>query len=168
MTENGNPVSRSIREEWVPPDGSSSRTILGHGKIEGDRLTVEVNSAARAKQCKALLKKRLKSAVKLVSETSQDWREVAQEAAKNAAPQPASLTAHKALKGMIERMSREWVDQPVPSLKGETPRQAVTTPGGRERIEALLCAMDRHCADGGKGADPDVIRRELGWTMMRT
>ena len=37
----------------------------------------------------------------------------------------------------------QWIDMRVPALGNRTPRQAVRTAGGRERVEALLAQFAR-------------------------
>ena len=44
---------------------------------------------------------------------------------------------------MTRRHWREWLDTRVPALANKTPRQAARTPGGRERLEALLAQFER-------------------------
>jgi hypothetical protein len=39
---------------------------------------------------------------------------------------------------VMARHWETWVDEPVPALANETPRQAATSPLGRERLKALL------------------------------
>ncbi|MBA3888430.1 MAG: hypothetical protein H0X67_22300 [Acidobacteria bacterium] len=50
-----------------------------------------------------------------------------------------------------------WIDEPVPTLKGETPREAATSPAGRERLEALLADFDLR-----GGAPVAQLRKALG------
>lgn len=39
---------------------------------------------------------------------------------------------------VYEQLYHDWPDQPLPALGGETPRQAIRTPEGRERVVELL------------------------------
>jgi len=58
---------------------------------------------------------------------------------------------------------RTWPDVPLPALHGQTPRQAATTPEGRERLEVLLLDFAaRDDMPGSMGPDIDALRRELG------
>ena len=38
----------------------------------------------------------------------------------------------------------EWVDQPLPALGGQTPRQAMRTKRGREEVRILLKAIENY------------------------
>jgi hypothetical protein len=44
----------------------------------------------------------------------------------------------QALNAQLQHRQWAWIDLPVPALNGQTPRQAATTPQGRQRLEALL------------------------------
>ena len=39
---------------------------------------------------------------------------------------------------MIKRSYAHWADEPIPALNGQTPRQAMQTPAGLERVKGLL------------------------------
>jgi hypothetical protein len=57
-----------------------------------------------------------------------------------------------------------WVDDKLPALGGQTPRQAVKTAAGRAKVEALLAGMGRPRASGSLDLKPPVarIRKKLG------
>ena len=38
----------------------------------------------------------------------------------------------------LRRMYAKWPDEPIPALTGKTPRQAIDTPAGLERVKGLL------------------------------
>lgn len=57
-----------------------------------------------------------------------------------------------------------WPDTALPALGGLTPRQAVATTGGRDRVEALLRTIEyrAHGSASVKPDDFDGVRRALG------
>ncbi len=55
---------------------------------------------------------------------------------------PAALS--EMMTQTIHRFYANWADEPIPALGGKTPRQAIATPGGLERVKGLL----RSYADG--------------------
>ena len=72
-------------------------------------------------------------------------------------------------RAFVEELNRRhwqaWLDDKVPALGNVTPRQAATTPLGRERLEALLSEFAwRQDASPGNlmRVDVDWIRRQLG------
>ena len=38
----------------------------------------------------------------------------------------------------LRRMYAKWPDDPIPALADKTPRQAINTPAGLERVEGLI------------------------------
>ena len=61
------------------------------------------------------------------------------------APEPLILPP-EAIADLEERMLRQWVDESIPALGGMTPRQAVRTPEGRQRVLDLLDYIERQQA----------------------
>jgi hypothetical protein len=44
----------------------------------------------------------------------------------------------QAIEQALHRHYANWVDETIPALGGRTPRQAITTPAGLERVKGLL------------------------------
>jgi hypothetical protein len=64
---------------------------------------------------------------------------------------------------MIRRHWQEWLDARVPALGNKTTRQAARTPGGRERLEALLAEFERDAErQPSVAAHLAAIRDKLG------
>ena len=57
-----------------------------------------------------------------------------------------------------------WLNEKVPALGNQTPRQAARTPLGRERLEALLAeyAWRDAAVPNVLRTDVDALRRKLG------
>jgi Protein of unknown function (DUF2384) len=50
------------------------------------------------------------------------------------------------LKAMLAAHYEDWEKKELPALGNQTPLEAVQTPGGRERVEALLVEIERRSA----------------------
>ena len=150
-------------------------TVLGHIQIEGTQLAAEVNSAQRAAEFKRLIGERLGADARYrVTEIQSMERLLA--AARDAPPhrttqadaEQAELMARPEvqtqLRDMLARHYEGWVDEPIPMLKGKTPREAVRTAAGREKVEAMIKDIERMGA-GMAGYDAsiaDTLRSTLG------
>ena len=67
------------------------------------------------------------------------------------------------LREMSENHWRDWLDTSIPALKDQTPREAVKTAIGRERLEALLWDLEGRSESLHLFApDMKAIRQELG------
>jgi hypothetical protein len=71
-----------------------------------------------------------------------------------------------ALAEFYRRHWDQWVDAPLPALKGATPRAAAASPARRERLEALLAQFAhtrrRRYPTGGPTVDVTALRTTRG------
>ncbi len=151
-------------------------TILGHMKIAGRTLTVEVNSAQRAGRIHAEIDRRLGILARHQGTVSQTPEQLlaTKKQSKQFLPSLAkpdrddsnieSETLETVRASMRQEME-DWVDLKLPVLGGRTPRQAVQEPDGREIVEGILLEWERSAAQPSvaKFINPDVsiIRRLL-------
>lgn len=152
-------------------------TLLGHLIIDGNTLTVEVNSAQRAEVAREKIERLMGNAA--IYKTT-EIRSFDAFAAERKAPGPDSKTdardqnalmqdpeVRRQVGEMLAAHWQGWVDQNIPALDGKTPRHAVKTTDGRESVMALLLdaelhmAADPHMREAGVNAI-NKVRRELG------
>jgi hypothetical protein len=152
-------------------------TLLGQLVIDENALTVEVNSAQRAEVAREKIERLMGNAA--IYKTT-EIRSFDAFAAEGKAAGPDSKTdaqdqnalmqdpeVRRYVGEMLAAHWQGWVDQNIPALDGETPRQAVKTTDGRESVMALLLdaelhmAADSHMSEAGVNAIKKV-RRELG------
>ncbi len=173
---------RIVRAEipWSKPGNemhkSWDNTLLGRVVIDGRRLTAEVNSEARAKTIRREIEKRLGTAARYRTTTVESpeammERSAAADGDDDEFPSQEELMQVPEVRRQIEKMLRDhwegWVDEPVPALDGRTPRQAVKTADGREKVEALLLEarrnMEGNAVMRAVGSELiDDVRRRLG------
>lgn len=149
-------------------------TLLGHIDIRGDRMSVNVNSQARANAIQAEITSQLGARARLkgiVIESVEQMMATAAEGSSSAQPKRERETDEfqqtPEAQAFVAKMNAEhwrtWPDVPLPALGGQTPRQAAATPVGRERLEVLLLGFAAY-GDTPGGMHPDIaaLRRELG------
>jgi len=124
-----------------PLHASWGSTLVGRALLERDRLRLESNSAARADRlrarveaaCEGLLRHRAREHADPVPGLRHAPDAPAQGGDETPPPELAELVrAEKA------RHYATWPDTPLPALGGKTPREALRSGSGRERIEVLL------------------------------
>jgi hypothetical protein len=145
-------------------------TVLGHVTIEGDRLRLESNSIERADRlrarvetgCGGLLRHRAREHADPLSSARPRSR-----AERESAPPPPE--AEEALREFKARHYAHWLDTPLPSLGGKTPRQTARNKRGREQVDLLLRSIENaeRRAGGGAPFDFGLLRRELGMDAER-
>ncbi|MBL7178771.1 MAG: SEC-C domain-containing protein [Desulfobacterales bacterium] len=147
-------------------------TILGHIVIDHRKLSVEVNSEARAKTIRQEIKARLGGQARY-KKTKIQSPETMLSKGQNAQAKEIDQNELMQIPEVQERLAKVltahwegWIDQKLPALGGQTPRKAIKTPDGRESVEALLldaerqAARDEQMAPIGLTAIEDV-RRQL-------
>ncbi|MBL8858296.1 MAG: SEC-C domain-containing protein [Planctomycetes bacterium] len=148
------------------------RRVVAHVDLQGARLTLETNSAERAKTAKALLEGRLGAHLRYRSDSVADARAQVQRMRNEGlspAPQPDPLSAHeqdRVRHEYLEQHYRAWVDQPVPALSHRTPRHAAKLKTQRHKVVDLIKGMENseaHAAQRGeKPYDFSWLWTELG------
>ncbi|MBL6081502.1 hypothetical protein JMJ56_26280 [Belnapia sp. T18] len=140
-------------------DGS---LVLGTLALKGRRLSLEVNSTARAERGRAMLELAL---VGLVGSPLTERTDLEQMlAAEGPSPKPSGLTQEDEralLRQTLDDHYRHILDQPIPALGGKSPRMAAKTPKGREKVVAWLKMLENHAAKRPAG-DP-VGGYDFGW-----
>lgn len=150
--------------------------LMGRILIEGRRLTVEVNSAARAKAIRALIEHSLGERVRYRRTRKQSLESVVPPmpgepgvriAARSA--EDDELMQHPEVRAQLEAFQRRhydsWPDIPLPALNGRTPHEAVKDADGREMVEALLNQFERNAGAMQVPTSPAVfagLRLRLG------
>lgn len=148
------------------PQSDGRLVVRARLDLRPGELRVETNSIARADAIRAQIEA---VASDLVHHRIREHFDPAsgpnRAAAANAAPPPPPPPAvAQLILDFKQRHYADWADHPLPALDGRTPREAVRTKSGRERVAVLLRDMeyrDRQ-RDGEAAFDFSVIRRELG------
>jgi hypothetical protein len=170
---------RRIAFNWTKRGNSRHKgwetTVLGRIDIGGTQLAAEVNSGERAAEFKQLVSERLGEKARYrVTEIQSMERLLAEARAKPPRPDTqvdrdqAALMAlpevQAQLRGIMARHYEAWMDEKLPALQGKTPREAVRTAAGREKVEALIRDIER-MGPGMGGYDPSItdnLRERLG------
>jgi hypothetical protein len=169
---------QSIEIPWLKEGNKQhpewENTVLGHMDIDGDRLTVEVNSQSRADIIRRKLNRRLGRKAEFRNAVIESLKDMHDKAEQGAPGRPDTarqasedLMATPEGQAMIREMAAKhweaWPDISLPALNGETPREAAKTDLGRERLEALLLSFESSDLPQEQFR-PDIraLRRELG------
>jgi hypothetical protein len=172
---------RKIKFSWIPKEKEEqnqlSSIVLGTIEIDIGRLTVEVNSASRARQIKEEIEIRLGDGAQFKIDAIED-SEAKMRSFNGDAFDPngfrkdqADLMALPEVQQHLEEMILdhwdEWIDLEIPALGNKTPREAVKTEDGKEAVEALLKDVENIQAQDPimtalqkKGVG--IVRKELG------
>ncbi|PZR88957.1 MAG: hypothetical protein DLM67_19580 [Candidatus Nephthysia bennettiae] len=125
-------------------------TSLGRIKLDGTRLTAEVNSEQRARRFRRIADKVLPAGSRhltTVMESAEAKLEAYEREHPEGGPAKDDLNGSPEVQALLRRTVmdyyHDWVDMKIPALNGQTPRQAAKTEDGREMVEALLLDLER-------------------------
>ncbi len=149
---------KKLKFDWIEPGNSMmaqwDNTIQGEIIIEKAKLTIMVNSVERADRIKAIVSKKLPGAIykatviesveaKLKDFQNQKSSPAAQAQEKKNQELAAMPEVKQAMDDMLRSHYENWLDTALPALNDKTPRQAVRTKNGKEKVEALLLHLER-------------------------
>lgn len=133
---------------------SWDNTVLGHIFLTESKMVVDVNSKERATRFKALLSKEIKKGWSLKSTLVEPIESKLAERVRSGMGPPESsneeLMELPEMKARMEAMLKDhwknWVDEPLPTLSGKSPKSAAKTRVGREKLEILLADFESKAA----------------------
>lgn len=151
------------------PRVNEQHVVIGEFQVSAGELRVTTNSAKRSGRIKSSITRRLGEQLQLV-EQIWDPQLFADKIQQNTPVQTSS--AHKALDDETHSLIaqymqthwKSWIDQSLPALNHQTPRQACKTPQGRKLVESLLLSFEgRAQQDHNDPSNPpiDWLRQQL-------
>ncbi len=162
----------SIRFPWLREGnkqlGPDRNTVLGHIEIDGDQLTIDVNSQQRAETIRDEVTRRLgeravfrnariESTEKMLEERqNMPESERAAQARQTSEELMELPEVQQELRNIAREYWNEWLDKPIPILAGQTPREAAKTPLGRERLEEFFLDYEN------RSGIPEPFKQDIG------
>ncbi|CAN5728448.1 hypothetical protein BH23GEM10_BH23GEM10_09430 [soil metagenome] len=158
---------RAVSFSWLRPGNARHRdwqnTVLGQIEIDGRTLVVMVNSAERAARFGTIIEDRLGPAARQVEVEVTDPDEVAAGLDPEEEHGPADLSQSPELRQRVNEMMaahyEQWLSDEIHALGGQTPLEAVRTPVGRRKVEALVNEIERNGRRMQPGIDDAIIAR---------
>ena len=141
-------------------DGS---IVLGNVEIKGRRVSLMVNSEARAVRGKAMMETALAGLVRapLIERAGIDQM-LSSQREMSAAPSELSPEEERAVvRQMLDNHYRNVLDERIPMLGDRSPRVAVRTAKGRNLVVGWLKTLENHSAR--LGTDDPVGGYDFGW-----
>ena len=178
---NGDGSLKEVAIDWRKKGNKMHKTwdntILGHLKIVGRSLVVEVNSTKRAEKIREEIDRRLGFHAIHLSTISKTPEEMLAESKRKKGSHSALQEKEakdplldpelkREFEAMVQEQVEEWVHTKVPALGGRTPLEAVADPDGKEIVEGLLLGWERSLErdEGLQGSirpNIDAVRRLL-------
>lgn len=166
-------------EGWVRAVEADDGTVRLSASIErgtsADRLTVFYRTQRMADEGRTWFEALAGVSVEyLTREVSDPGALVERARAAGAAPAPQTAAdlgvSPEALSQVIEQALRSsyanWADEPIPALHGKSPREAMRTPAGLERVKGLLRSYEEGEAQSAAQAGRSAISFRFLWDAL--
>ena len=157
-----------LKSEMVREKGELKWASLGNVTLTPQRLELWCVSKERLDRGKKRLQEILEDYIRHQRDSYEDLAKKAMEKTGRTSSREDRRIPQKVwpeLPRMTEDFVTQWMDEKIPALEGKTPREAVRTPEGRERVLELLKdwenVEERKRKDGEHYIDIDVLRRKL-------
>jgi len=139
-------------------------TVLGTLELKSKSLLVTVNSGARAAKVEALLTKavgkRLKRPLTTIRTVEQMMAEERPESQRDGTDEIPPQIARQITHDYMDTYYRETLDAPLPALGGKSPRHAVRSAEGRDKVLEWLKLLENHSAHQD---DAQIGEYDFGW-----
>jgi hypothetical protein len=178
-------AARPFEAEETDSDGARAFAWLEHRSDDGPRRSygrIELRDGKLRLECNS--RKRLEIGRELIEKHGGAWLEhagdtvqsqeslkrkvISRRNRKTAIPESDSLpeAAREVLSDLKKAHYAHWVDERLPALDGQTPREAARSEVGRQALERVLRLMEnseeRERRRGADAFDFSSVRRELG------
>lgn len=145
--------------------GNVGDTVMGRAIVSGETLRLETNSRERADALRMRVETACGDRIRHRSREHADpLPDKAALALPDSAPESLSPVPAQLVLDLKQHHYADWPDQPLPALKGRTPRETARTAEGRAAVDDLLKDMEDEERRSPPGAafDFSEIRRTLG------
>jgi len=140
------------------------RRSLGHLRLEGDRLTLEVTSRRRAERLRRLVADTAGGALRHRSTRFESVEKAMARRRKRPSPEAEPDLPREEVAPLMaaykQRHYSTWPDTTLPALGGRTPRHAARLKTLRPKLVDLLRDMENHEAHAAR---PDNPPYDFGW-----
>jgi len=148
---------RTIEFNWTKKGNSMQKswesTLLGTLRINGNTLTVSVNSRKRADKIRREIESRLRGRARYLGDHVRSMEALLAERGRGEPPGPKADPEQKELfehpevremmRSQLDEHWKNWIHMNLDGLGGLTPVQAAETEEGREMLEAMFRQMER-------------------------
>jgi hypothetical protein len=162
---------KADRFAWLeePESEEGPRRSLGSLTVDRGRLTLECSSRQRLERGKRLLEDLAGPALKSLGDQFEDLKTAMgkmKDSPRKAQKPPIPREVEFELVGkVLAEHYRKWPDHPLPALDGRTPREAVSSPEGKAKVEEVLRLIEngeeRKRLAGEPWFDVSRLRAEL-------
>ncbi len=157
-----------MQSKLIHDSGQLEWTVLGNITITPGKMTLECMSKERLQRGKQRLQEILGGLIKHKLDTFEDVEKRLETSDHKETKSKRELSGKERLimETSMMRFFTRWLDDNVPALDGMSPREAVKTPAGRQKVFELIKDFEnmeeRKRKDGEPYFDISILKKELG------
>lgn len=153
---------------WIKKKKNGQSKILGSIEIEGDKLTIECYSSKLLDRGKRLIESKLQGLIvhkedsikRLESFLDKQPRE-----SSKGKKLPLGVKSQSELDTVLDEYYDKWIDSPLEALGNKTPREALKTKEGREKLSSILRELQGFYEEAKERGEPyynvENLRKKL-------
>ena len=146
-------------------------TITGSIEIENNNLHIECYSIEMLSKAKAKIEKELGGLIVHIEDSKKELGGLISKG-KGGSPAPKryppDIKNRKELDSALDQHYKDWIDQPLSVLGGQTPNEALRTKEGRDKLSTVLNELENLFEQARKRGEPyydvDKLRKRLKMT----
>lgn len=141
--------------------GADKSMVYGIIEVEKDSITIECYSFNLLSKAKNLIEKKLKGLVTYKEGNVREWKSpIDKGSAQTRRTEKPSFRAKSDIDTALDEYYDEWINKPLNALQGKTPKEAMETEQGRERLNSILEELEALYEHAKKRGEPyyDVLK----------
>ena len=168
----GNREQGWARLEEDDEDEELRRTLLAINPGRGNRLETFARTHRRADEGREWFSRLAGDLVEHKSrETADPWSGAGAEALLSSdkpsgGPGGGAPVGRELMQLIYHKIYRNWADEPLPALRGKTPRQAIESPQGREKVIELLKLYEDGEREKAEEEDREPASLQFLWDAL--
>lgn len=166
-----NPAGGWQREDKGDDGLARVRAAINPGK-KPERIEVFYRTQSLADEGRAWFESVAGAAVRHLTREITDPRGALSGRGRDDGAEPAAETdlppevMAEAIEKVLLRSYANWADEPIPALGGKTPRQAIGSPGGLERVKGLLRSYEDNESEMARSQGRRTISYQFLWDRL--
>jgi hypothetical protein len=155
-------------------DGQQRPSLSINPGKKSDQIEVFYTTQLYADQGKEWLSALVGHALTLITRKVADPQSWAQQGKKTSAKSSQSVNPpdidpqelHKIIESVLQRTYANWCDEPIPDLNNKTPRQAIQTAAGLERVKGLIRSYENSEAVQAQQQGRAAVSYDFLWAAI--
>jgi len=123
-------------------------------EIDKEFLTITCNTKNKLQSTRSFIESILGDFITHISDNIKNLNSYIEFSKKNKFKLPKGFRSRKKFQKSLDDFYADWIDQPLEALNGSTPRQALKSQEGRNKLENILLELEKLYDNARKAGEP--------------